>query len=111
VFVETFKFTKARLESLPPADSGQVEYGDTVVNGLRAVLAALKASVSPESVMANSSGPRLALRLIMPEQRLSNCWGTLQPLEKSQRGKTHQRKGVSYLADAWIPTSRAATQD
>lgn len=35
VFVETFKFTKAKLESLPPADSGQVEYGDTVVNGLR----------------------------------------------------------------------------
>lgn len=35
MFVETFKFTKSRLESLPPADSGQVEYGDTVVNGLR----------------------------------------------------------------------------
>ncbi|EEJ3565014.1 integrase family protein [Salmonella enterica subsp. enterica] len=33
--METFKFTKAKLESLPPADSGQVEYGDTVVNGLR----------------------------------------------------------------------------
>lgn len=33
--METFKFTKSRLESLPPADSGQVEYGDTVVNGLR----------------------------------------------------------------------------
>ena len=35
VFVETFKFTKAKLESLPPAESGQVEYGDTVVKGLR----------------------------------------------------------------------------
>lgn len=35
VFVETFKFTKAKLESLPPAERGQVEYGDTVVNGLR----------------------------------------------------------------------------
>lgn len=35
VFVETFKFTKAKLESLPPADRGQVEYADTVVNGLR----------------------------------------------------------------------------
>lgn len=35
VFVETFKFTKAKLENLPPAESGQVEYGDTVVNGLR----------------------------------------------------------------------------
>nr|WP_237028818.1 MULTISPECIES: integrase family protein [Pectobacterium] len=35
VFVETFKFTKAKLESLLPADRGQVEYGDTVVNGLR----------------------------------------------------------------------------
>lgn len=35
VFVETFKFTKAKLESLPPAARGQVEYGDTVVNGLR----------------------------------------------------------------------------
>ncbi|HDH1319834.1 tyrosine-type recombinase/integrase [Klebsiella quasipneumoniae] len=33
--METFKFTKSKLESLPPADSGQVEYGDTVVNGLR----------------------------------------------------------------------------
>lgn len=35
VFVETFKFTKAKLENLPPAERGQVEYGDTVVNGLR----------------------------------------------------------------------------
>lgn len=35
VFVETFKFTKAKLESLPSAERGQVEYGDTVVNGLR----------------------------------------------------------------------------
>lgn len=35
VFVETFKFTKVKLESLPPAERGQVEYGDTVVNGLR----------------------------------------------------------------------------
>lgn len=35
VFVETFKFTKAKLESLPPAERGQVEYGDSVVNGLR----------------------------------------------------------------------------
>ena len=35
VFVETFKFTKAKLESLPAAERGQVEYGDTVVNGLR----------------------------------------------------------------------------
>lgn len=35
MFVETFKFTKAKLESLPPAERGQVEYGDTVVNGLR----------------------------------------------------------------------------
>lgn len=35
VFVETFKFTKAKLESLPPAERGQMEYGDTVVNGLR----------------------------------------------------------------------------
>ncbi|MBA0208183.1 tyrosine-type recombinase/integrase [Pectobacterium brasiliense] len=33
--METFKFTKAKLESLLPADRGQVEYGDTVVNGLR----------------------------------------------------------------------------
>ncbi|MFP2516136.1 tyrosine-type recombinase/integrase [Buttiauxella agrestis] len=33
--METFKFTKAKLESLPPAESGQIEYGDTVVNGLR----------------------------------------------------------------------------
>ncbi|HDU1494800.1 integrase family protein [Klebsiella pneumoniae] len=33
--METFKFTKAKLESLPPAERGQVEYGDTVVNGLR----------------------------------------------------------------------------
>jgi len=33
--VETFKFTKAKIESLPPAEKGQVEYGDTVVNGLR----------------------------------------------------------------------------
>ncbi|CAI8781419.1 integrase arm-type DNA-binding domain-containing protein [Kosakonia quasisacchari] len=33
--METFKFTKAKLESLPPADRGQVEYADTVVNGLR----------------------------------------------------------------------------
>ncbi|MDE9545750.1 Arm DNA-binding domain-containing protein, partial [Xenorhabdus bovienii] len=32
---ETFKFTKAKLESLPPAERGQIEYGDTVVNGLR----------------------------------------------------------------------------
>lgn len=35
MFVETFKFTKAKLESLPSAERGQVEYGDTVVNGLR----------------------------------------------------------------------------
>lgn len=35
VFVETFKFTKTKLETLPPAERGQVEYGDTVVNGLR----------------------------------------------------------------------------
>lgn len=35
MFVETFKFTKAKLESLPAAVSGQVEYGDAVVNGLR----------------------------------------------------------------------------
>lgn len=35
MFVETFKFTKAKLESLPSAEGGQVEYGDTVVNGLR----------------------------------------------------------------------------
>lgn len=35
VFVETFKFTKVKLESLPPAERGQVEYGDTIVNGLR----------------------------------------------------------------------------
>lgn len=35
VFVETFKFTKAKLESLPSAERGQIEYGDTVVNGLR----------------------------------------------------------------------------
>lgn len=33
--METFKFTKAKLESLPAAERGQVEYGDTVVNGLR----------------------------------------------------------------------------
>lgn len=33
--METFKFTKVKLESLPPAERGQVEYGDTVVNGLR----------------------------------------------------------------------------
>ncbi|MDE1487750.1 integrase family protein [Xenorhabdus bovienii] len=33
--METFKFTKAKLESLPPAERGQIEYGDTVVNGLR----------------------------------------------------------------------------
>lgn len=33
--METFKFTKAKIESLPPAESGQIEYGDTVVNGLR----------------------------------------------------------------------------
>ena len=33
--METFKFTKAKLESLPPAENGQIEYGDTVVNGLR----------------------------------------------------------------------------
>lgn len=33
--METFKFTKAKIESLPPAEKGQVEYGDTVVNGLR----------------------------------------------------------------------------
>ncbi|HAT3724589.1 TPA: integrase family protein [Citrobacter koseri] len=33
--METFKFTKAKLESLPSAERGQVEYGDTVVNGLR----------------------------------------------------------------------------
>jgi len=35
VTVETFKFTKAKIESLPPAEKGQIEYGDTVVNGLR----------------------------------------------------------------------------
>lgn len=35
VFVETFKFTKVKLENLPCAEQGQVEYGDTVVNGLR----------------------------------------------------------------------------
>lgn len=33
--METFKFTKSKIESLPPAEKGQVEYGDTVVNGLR----------------------------------------------------------------------------
>lgn len=33
--METFKFTKTKLEGLPPAERGQVEYGDTVVNGLR----------------------------------------------------------------------------
>ncbi|WP_417642198.1 tyrosine-type recombinase/integrase [Enterobacter kobei] len=33
--METFKFTKAKIESLPPAEKGQVEYGDTVVSGLR----------------------------------------------------------------------------
>ena len=33
--METFKFTKTKLESLPPAERGQVEYGDTIVNGLR----------------------------------------------------------------------------
>lgn len=33
--METFKFTKAKLESLPAAERGQVEYGDTAVNGLR----------------------------------------------------------------------------
>ncbi|PHM68394.1 phage integrase [Xenorhabdus kozodoii] len=33
--METFKFTKAKLESLPPAERGQIEYGDTLVNGLR----------------------------------------------------------------------------
>ncbi len=33
--MESFKFTKAKLECLPPAESGQIEYGDTVVNGLR----------------------------------------------------------------------------
>jgi hypothetical protein len=26
---------EAKLESLPPAERGQVEYGDTIVNGLR----------------------------------------------------------------------------
>ncbi|EGK0718805.1 integrase family protein [Salmonella enterica] len=33
--METFKFTKTKLENLPPAERGQVEYGDTIVNGLR----------------------------------------------------------------------------
>lgn len=33
--METFKFTKAKIESLPPAEKGQVEYSDAVVNGLR----------------------------------------------------------------------------
>ncbi|CDG86514.1 integrase family protein [Xenorhabdus bovienii] len=33
--METFKFTKAKLESLPSAERGQIEYGDTLVNGLR----------------------------------------------------------------------------
>lgn len=35
MFVETFKFTKTKLENLPPAERGQAEYGDTIVNGLR----------------------------------------------------------------------------
>jgi len=35
VFAESFKFTKSKLESLPPAPKGQVEYDDTIVNGLR----------------------------------------------------------------------------
>ncbi|MCX8959450.1 tyrosine-type recombinase/integrase [Erwinia psidii] len=33
--METFKFTKTKLESLPAAERGQVEYGDSIVNGLR----------------------------------------------------------------------------
>ncbi|HGF6560708.1 TPA: tyrosine-type recombinase/integrase [Providencia alcalifaciens] len=33
--MEIFKFTKAKIESLPQAERGQIEYGDTVVNGLR----------------------------------------------------------------------------
>lgn len=33
--METFKFTKTKLENLQPAERGQVEYGDTIVNGLR----------------------------------------------------------------------------
>lgn len=33
--METFKFTKSKLESLPAAITGQVEYADTIVNGLR----------------------------------------------------------------------------
>lgn len=34
--METFKFTKAKIDSIPPSPKGcQLEYGDTVVNGLR----------------------------------------------------------------------------
>uniref|UniRef100_UPI001C43A166 Arm DNA-binding domain-containing protein n=1 Tax=Salmonella enterica TaxID=28901 RepID=UPI001C43A166 len=33
--MEPFKFTKTKLENLPPAERGQIEYGDTIVNGLR----------------------------------------------------------------------------
>jgi hypothetical protein len=63
VFVETFKFTKAKLESLPAAERGQVEYGDTVVNGLRVRvgISGVKSFCISVNVMASSSVPRWAL--------------------------------------------------
>lgn len=33
--VELFRFTKAKIAELPAPESGQIEYGDTEVNGLR----------------------------------------------------------------------------
>jgi hypothetical protein len=81
VFVETFKFTKAKLESLPAAERGQVEYGDTVVNGLRVRVGISGVKSFCISRKRNGKFIRATLgrflisRLIMPGQRLLSCWG------------------------------------
>lgn len=36
--METFKFTKTKLENLPPAERGQVEYGDTIVSRVQSII-------------------------------------------------------------------------
>lgn len=116
--METFKFTKSKLESLPPADSGQVEYGDTVVNGLRVRVGVSGVKSFCISRKRNGKFIRATLgrfpdlTIDNARQRLSNCWGTLQPLVKIPTWKDASTKRRQLpLPTHWIPTSRAATQD
>ena len=76
--METFKFTKVKLESLPPAERGQVEYGDTIVNGLRIRIGTSGVKSFCISRKRNGKFIRATLGrillLIMLGQRHSKCW-------------------------------------